>query len=136
MLLISTVETFAGINDYTFSCWQNGWRKNVNDHSADIFGIETSRYGFTIDLADFSRVRSGVIDNPVSYERALTYKAEKLKELPIAQLMIELEIDGISYRARTCKAGKEKGVKHLKDVRMWESGRYSKIKGLIPNQSI
>jgi hypothetical protein len=124
LLLISTVETIAGINDYTFSCWQNGWRKNANDHSADIFGIETSQYGFALDLADFRRVRFGVIDNPVGYERALAHKAEKLKQLPIAQLLIELEIDGIIYRAHTCKAGKEKGVKHLQDVRMWESGRY------------
>jgi len=124
LLLISTVETIAGINDYTFSCWQNGWRKNVNDHSADIFGIETSRYGFTLDLADFSKVRFGTLANPVGYEQALAHKAEKLKELLFAQLLIELEIDGISYRAHTCKAGKEKGVKHLQDVRMWESGRY------------
>jgi hypothetical protein len=124
LLLISTAETFAGINDYTFSCWLNGWRKNSNDRSADIFGIETCCYGFTLDLADFSRVQFGSIDNPVSYERALAHKAEKLKQLPIAQLLIELEIDGTSYRAHTCKAGKEKGVKHLQYVRMWESGRY------------
>ncbi|MHC4120918.1 MAG: hypothetical protein ACYSWO_25790, partial [Planctomycetota bacterium] len=32
--------------------------------------------------------------------------------------------DGIRYLARTCKAGKAKGVKHLQHVRMWESGRY------------
>jgi hypothetical protein len=124
LLLIFTVETIAGINDYTFSCWQNGWRKNVNDHSADIFGIETSRYGFTLDLADFSKVRFGTLANPVGYEQALAHKAEKLKELPLAQLLIELDVDGISYRAQTCKASKEKGVKHLQDVRMWESGRY------------
>ena len=124
LLLISTAETIAGVNDYTFSCWPNGWRKNVNDHSADIFGIETSRYGFTLDLADFRKARFGTLVNPVGYEQALAHKAEKLKELPIAELLIELEIDGISYRAQTCKAGKEEGVKHLQDVRMWESGRY------------
>jgi hypothetical protein len=121
---ICAVELCASGSAYTFSCWQNGWRKNVNDHSADIFGIETSRYGFTLDLADFSKVRFGMLANPVSYEQALAHKAEKLKELPLAQLLIELDVDGISYRAQTCKAGKEKGVKHLQDVRMWESGRY------------
>ena len=28
------------------------------------------------------------------------------------------------YRANTCRAGQEKGVKHLSHVRLWESGRY------------
>ncbi len=109
---------------YTFSCWPNGWRKNSSDRSADVSGIETSQYGFTLDLADFSRVRFGPIDNPVGYEQALAHRAEKLKQLPVAQLLIEVEIDGIRYLARTCKAGNAKGVKHLQDVRMWESGRY------------
>ncbi len=124
LLGIGASDLSAAEGAYTFSCWPNGWRKNSNDRSADIFGIETSQYGFTLDLADFSRVRFGVIDNPISYERALAHRAEKLKQLPMAQLLIELEIDGIRYLARTCKAGKTKGVKHLQDVRMWESGRY------------
>ena len=47
-----------GVNDYTYSCWQNGWRKNANDRSADIFGIETSRYGFALDVADFGNVNA------------------------------------------------------------------------------
>ena len=120
---ICAVDLIAA-SGYTFSCWPNGWRKNSNDRSADIFGIETSQYGFTLDLVDFRSVRFGTIDNPVGYERALTHRAEKLKQLPVAQLLIEVEIDGIRYFARTCKAGKAKGVKYLRDVRMWESGRY------------
>ena len=113
-----------GVNDYTYSCWQNGWRKNENDHSADIFGIETSRYGFTLDVADFGNVKFGKLSNPVSYEQALKHKAKKLKELPDAALLVELELDGTKYLANTCKAGKEKGVKRLANVRLWESGRY------------
>jgi uncharacterized protein YlaN (UPF0358 family) len=125
LLLVGIFATDLNAADsYTFSCWPNGWRKNSNDRSADIFGIETSQYGFTLDLADFSRVRFGTIDNPVGYERALAHRAEKLKQLPIAQLQIEVEIDGVRYLARTCKAGKAKGVKHLQNVRLWESGRY------------
>lgn len=124
LLLISAVEIHAGVNDYTFSCWQNGWRKNVDDRSADVFGIETSKYGFALDIADFRKVRFGKLSNPVSYEQALKHKAEKLKKIPLAKLLIKLEVDGVKYRAYTCKAGIEKGVKHLSSVRMWESGRY------------
>ena len=125
LLLVGICATDLNAADgYTFSCWPNGWRKNNNDHSADIFGIETSEYGFTLDLADFSRVRFGAIDNSVGYERALAHKAGKLKQLPIAQMLIEVEVDGIRYLARTSKAGNAKSAKYLQDVRMWESGRY------------
>lgn len=123
LLGICTADLNAA-DAYTFSCWPNGWRKNSNDRSADVFGIETSQYGSTLDLADFSRVRFGLLDNPGSYEQALAHRAEKLKRLPPAQLRIEVEIDGVPYLARSCKAGKTEGVKHLQDVRMWESGRY------------
>ncbi|MHC4370477.1 MAG: hypothetical protein ACYSW8_22935 [Planctomycetota bacterium] len=124
LLLGICAADLSAADGYTFSCWPNGWRKNSNDRSTDIFGIETSQYGFTLDLADLRRVRLGAIDNPVGYEWALAHRAEKLKQLPMAQLLIEVEIDGIRYLARTCKAGKAKGVKHLQHVRMWESGRY------------
>jgi len=121
---ICAADLIAAGGAYTFSCWPNGWRKNSNDQSADIFGIETSRYGFTLDVADFSKVRLGLLNNPAGYEQALGHKAEMLKNLPAAELWIEIEVDGTRYRAHTCKAGKEKGVKHLHDVRLWESGRY------------
>jgi len=127
VLLLLACVWAADLNaadSYTFSCWPNGWRKNSNDANADIFGIETSQYGFTLDLADFNRVRFGVLDNSRAYEQALVHKAEKLRQLPAAQLLIEVEIDGVRYRACSCKAGKAEGVKHLQDVRMWESGRY------------
>ena len=124
LLLLICATDLSAASAYTFSCWLNGWRKNSSDRSADIFGIETSRYGFTLDLADFSKVRFGTLSNPISYEQALAHKAEKLKTLPVAQLRIELEVDGTRYRANTCKAGRAKGVKHLSYVRMWESGRF------------
>ena len=117
-------DTTAAVRDYTYSCWLNGWRKNATDYSADIFGVETSFYGFTLDVADFSKVGFGRLNNTVGYEQALEHKAEKLKKLPSAVLLIELEVDGLRYRAQACKAGQEKGVKHLQDAQLWESGRY------------
>jgi len=124
LVLTYAVDLNAAISNYTFSCWPNGWRKNSNDRSADIFGIETSHYGFTLDLADFRKVRFGSLSHPISYEQALKHKAENLKKIPKAQLLIELEVDGTRYRANTSKAGQTKDVKHLQTVRLWESGRY------------
>ena len=112
------------VNDYTYSCWLNGWRKNANDCSADVFAIETSHYGFSLDVDDFHKVGLAQLNNPTGYEQALDHKAETLKKLPPAELLIELEVDGVSYRANTCKAGLDKDVKRLSSVRMWESGRY------------
>ena len=122
--LICVVDATAAAEDYTYSCWLNGWRKGANDRSADIFGIETSRYGFALDLADFRNVRFGQLSHSAGYEQALKHRAENLKAIPPAQLLIEIEVGGTKYRANTCKAGQEKGVKHLANARLWESGRY------------
>ena len=124
LVLIAASEISAAMSDYTFSCWQNGWRKNANDQSADLFAIETSQYGFVLDMDDFSNVQFGLLNNTVSYEQALEHKAEKLKKIPSARFLIEIDVDGVKYRAKTCQAGLDKGVKRLSNARMWESGRY------------
>lgn len=124
LALILSIDVHATAAEYTYSCWLNGWRKNANDRSADIFGIETSHYGFTLDVADFRKVGFGQLNNPAGYEQALEHKADKLRQLPPAELLIELEVDGVSYRAKACRAGQVKGGKHLSHVRLWESGRF------------
>ena len=72
LLAIGVSESNAAGSAYTFSCWPNGWRKNSHDRSPDIFGIETSRYGFTLDVADFRKAGLGLLNNPVGYEQVLT----------------------------------------------------------------
>ncbi len=88
------------------------------------FGIETSHYGLTLDIADFRNAGLGRLDTPASYEQALEHKADRLRQLPPAELLIEIEAGRVRYRATTCQAGLAKGVKHLSHVRLWESGRY------------
>lgn len=122
LLLTLSVNPVSG--DYTFSCWKNGWRKNANDRSADLFAIETNHYGFTLDIADFDQVTLGRLNNPASYEQALKHRAKKLEKLPLAKLLIEIRVDGKLYRAKTCEAGKRDDVKRLSSVRLWESGRF------------
>lgn len=117
-------DSSADVGEYTYGCWPNGWRKNANDRSADIFAIETSHYGFSLDVADLQKIHLGLLNFQEGYEQALENDAAKLSALPAAKLSIELEVDGVLYRANTCKAGLDKGVKRLSSVRLWESGRY------------
>ncbi|MDA3924485.1 MAG: hypothetical protein PF904_07295 [Kiritimatiellae bacterium] len=127
ILVVSAMAQAAPLKPdtgYTYSCWLNGWRKLDSDTSAEIFGIETSQYGFTLNMSDFGSVGFGKLSNPVAYEDALTHKAAKLKELPSAKLGIELEVDGVKYRARSCKAGVSRDLKRLSNARLWESARY------------
>jgi len=124
MILMAAVEVSAAYNDYTFSYWQNGWRKNANDLSDDLFGIETSQYGFVINIDNLTNVQFGLISNSVSYEQALERKGETLKRLPSGQFTIDLLVAGIEYRAKTCEAGLNKDVRRLSNAMLWESGRY------------
>jgi hypothetical protein len=110
---------------YSHSCWLNGLRKNKSDTSPTLFAIETSHYGFTLDLADFGKggfaVRGGKV---AGYAESLATGTEWLCGLPSAGLTLELEVDGKNYRARSCKAGIVTGKDRFKSVRLWESGRF------------
>lgn len=124
LVLLFAVEVHVADAGYTYSCWLNGWRKNANDSSADIFGVETTHFGFTLDVADFHKVGFGLLHDSSGYQQGLEHKADRLRELPSAELAIELNVEGVSYVAIACRAGQERGVKHLSSVRLWESGRY------------
>ena len=124
LLCLTSTVLSAGVNDYSYSLWLNGWRKNDNDKSADVFGIETNKYGFALDLSNFNNVKFGKLNNPVSYADALKHKGNKLRKLPKTEMSIEIELNGDIYRAKTCKAGLKKDVKRLSFARLWESGRY------------
>lgn len=117
-------STSLAKKDYTFSCWLNGWRKNPNDVSPDIFAIETSHYGFTLNVADFRECHVGSLDRQPSYAEAVQQKTDALRHLPDALLTIEIQVDGITYSANTCAAALAKDARHLSSVRLWESGRF------------
>ncbi|MBI9017752.1 MAG: hypothetical protein JEZ07_10890 [Phycisphaerae bacterium] len=124
LLLCFGMDICLASGEYGFSCWENGWRKNGGDGSADLFCIETSEYGFVLDLDNFSKVRFGKLNRDGDYEQALNDNIEQLHELTVGQLVVEIIIDGQAYQAKTCKAGKDKAVGHLGSARLWEAGRY------------
>ena len=125
-------------DDYSFSYWLNGMRKNPDDKSPAILCFETGHYGFTLDIEDFSQASFGNFSDGLSYTKALKLGATRMGSLKPAELVLELEIDGDVYKAIGClpalgthatypevaqqyDAGKD--VQHL-DARLWESGRF------------
>ena len=112
-------------DDYTFSCWLNGWRKNENESSNDIFGIETNAFGFTLDLDDFKK--SGFLkwQSGLDYEAAVQQSAARLGALPTANLQVEIEVDNTKYVANACRAGLDKGKTPLSYANLLESGRHT-----------
>ena len=112
-------------DDYTFSSWLNGWRKNENESSNDIFGIETNAFGFTLDLDDFKSSSFSKWQSELTYEAALQRSAVKLRSLPPAQLLVEIEVNGTSYVANACRAGLDDGKSPLSYAQLFESGRHT-----------
>jgi len=58
--LLISAELSAAAADYTDGYWLNGWRKNQNDSSADLFAVETSQYGLVLDMDDLSKAQFGL----------------------------------------------------------------------------
>ena len=112
-------------DEYTFCSWLNGWRKNENESSNDIFGIETNNFGFTLDLDDFKRSGFSRWQGGLTYESAVNRSAATLKSLPKANLQIEIEVDNTNYVANACRAGLDKGKSPLSYANLFESGRHT-----------
>ncbi len=114
-----------GASGYTYSCWLNGWRKHKTDQSPEILAIQASGYDFTLNLADFGKAGFSIATNKAkSYADALSSETGHLYELPPAEIVIAIDVDGERYRAVSCAAGTDPDVRRLGSARMWESGRF------------
>ena len=107
--------------DYSFAYWPNGFRKEKGDASTDLLCIESGRYGFVLDLADFSKARLGRLDGP-GYGAAVATGGRPMGRLLPEPLKIEIEHQGKVYRALNCLAGRVKDPRH---VLLFESGRFT-----------
>jgi hypothetical protein len=112
-------------NAWTHSCWLNGLRKTNSDTSRTLFAIETSRYGFCLDLANFGKAGFALRDGKAAcYAESLATGTEWLRRLPPIGLIFEVELEGKTYRAISCKAGLGNGNGRFQYARLWESGRF------------
>ena len=114
------------IRDYTFGYWLNGLRKHKEDGSRDILCIETGHYGLSLDVAELSKARFGLFEQPLDYSAALVAGDARMRSLAAADLKIEIENDGKTYRAVRSKAAMERlHERKMLSARLWESARYA-----------
>jgi len=111
--------------DFSFGYWLNGWRKQKEDQTRDVLCFETGQYGFSLDVDDLANPSFGRIDDDAGYAEALAADSGRMSALSPAELAIELDVGGTTYRAVTCRAGEETAVNRLRTVRLWESGRFA-----------
>jgi hypothetical protein len=109
--------------DYSYSFWQNSWRKRAGENFKDILCYETGHFGFALDIHDLKHPKLGAIAGESSLLQTLQSGASRLDNLPPAELQIELDHGGKTYRMVSCKAAESTDTRHLESVRMWESGR-------------
>ena len=109
--------------EYSYSFWVNGWRRNSDVTGPAIFAVETSQYDFSLNPSDFRKAYFSGKKQAVGYLEALHKETNRFQKLRNAELAIELEQNGRTYRAVSCKAGGE-GSTRLSAARMWEAGRY------------
>jgi len=116
-------EGVSTAHQYSYAYWLNGYRKASGDSSPDILCVEAGRYGLQLDVDDLANPRFGLLTDNVDYEEAVTAGTQRLAGLAPADLSVELEVEGKTYRAVTCRAGDGEGKRDLRAARMWESGQ-------------
>ncbi|WP_168564576.1 hypothetical protein [Crateriforma spongiae] len=109
---------------YSFATWKNGWRKNPDDSSPDVFQIQTDRFEFALDVEQMSQPRLGSSTPMPGYQAALKTEWTDWAAIPVASLRLQIVVDGQTYTAKCCAAGARDDLKRLADVRLWESGRF------------
>ncbi len=110
--------------DYSFSCWLNGWRKQADDPAPDLLCVESGRFGFALDLAAPDKPRFALFNDDLDYLGGLEAGVSRLAALAPAELQVELEAAGKTWRMTGCRAGASKAPGRLSAVRLWESGRW------------
>jgi hypothetical protein len=112
---------------YTYGYWLHGWRKHVDDASPDVLCLEAGNYGLAVDVDTLANTRFGMLGAAaaVDYAGAATSGSARMASLPPADLAIELDVAGTTYRA---VGGRPKGT------RLWESGRIAQHFDLVDLQ--
>ena len=109
--------------DYSYGFWLNGWRRTKDVTGPAIFAVETNHYDFSLNPSNLRRAYFAGQTKPVAYLEALHSETNRFQKSANAEFLIELEQNGKTYRAVSCKAGGAGSTK-LSAARMWESGRY------------
>lgn len=106
--------------DYTYGYWLNSRRKAKESNTKDILSFESGYFGFNINLDDFTRSKYTLFTEPSTYQTALKLSNQRQDQLEDAEVIIEVQTNGITYQAKSCEAGVNN---NLREAPLWESGR-------------
>jgi hypothetical protein len=109
--------------DYTYGYWLNGYRKNPDDQSPDKLAIETGYFGLLLDLAELTKANFGR-QRGSDYTSALRADPVPARQLPQADLLIQIASENRIFTATHSITGPAKAAQRLQANRLWESGRY------------
>ena len=104
--------------DYSFGYWENGLRQATPDRLEKVLCFETGYFGFKLNLDDLPQAFFGPLKDNLSYAQAVDAGLERMKQLPVAELNIELSLGSNTYRVVRCGEAKQG-----KATQLWESGQ-------------
>jgi len=64
--------------DYSYSYWQNSWRKREGESFKDILCFETGHFGLALDIHNLKNLRLGPIADESSILQTLQSRLERL----------------------------------------------------------
>jgi len=129
--IICIYGLIQAVDEYSYGYWLNGWHKLDKDKSSDILVLETNRYALALDMDNLAEPGLGALNHALSYEQALENNSLDLKSLPKAQLVLQITVDGVSYKSNTSQAGLREDKKRLASAMLWESARVAQHYELI-----
>ena len=114
-------EIMAGVRDYGFLWWADGWRGR-SENGGKVICVRTGNYGLAFDVERLRLLHLGAITLATPADRAVAEDNATIMNLPAADLDITVEVGGVRYRL----VGFESQIKDalVFPVRLIESGRW------------
>jgi hypothetical protein len=94
---LAPTEVMAGVRDYGFLWWADGWRGR-SENGGKVFCVRTGSYGLALDVERLQLLHFRAITEASPADRAVAEDNATIMRLPIADLKIGVELGGLRYR--------------------------------------
>jgi hypothetical protein len=118
---LTPTDVMPGVRDYGFLWWADGWRGR-SENGSKVLCVRTGSYGFALDVERLRLLHFGAITEASPADRAVAEGNAMIMSLPVADLVIIVELAGVRYRL----VGVDSQINDHLDfpVRLIESGRW------------
>jgi hypothetical protein len=118
---LAPTEVMPGVRDYGFLWWADGWRGR-SENGGKVLCVRTGSYGLALDVERLRLLHFGAITEASPADKAVTEDNAMIMSLPVADLVITVELAGVRYRL----VGVDSQINDHLDfpVRLIESGRW------------